>query len=234
MRRQTQRGDLICGVLLKKSIADLCIDFLLPAQNEAAVPKILLTGNVLQWDRQTTCEQLNSCSAAREHNREVKSSTTLKVGRSKPVNNMTNWLQKLFLSHHSSAFRLGSLWSFPDLREGPVWPWSSPETRHHRSSPSLSGYVFCHVGGAAQSSGQAQQCWQMSCRGEGTLSGGREMSASAPWWTLWELSWNMLKTRRIETGWGFFWPASLLCCFQVWWKGREIFPYVRHQSDWQC
>lgn len=109
MRRQTQRGDLICGVLLKKSIADLCIDFLLPAQNEAAVPKILLTGNVLQWDRQTTCEQLNSCSAAREHNREVKSSTTLKVGRSKPVNNMTNWLQKLFLSHHSSAFRLGSL-----------------------------------------------------------------------------------------------------------------------------
>lgn len=92
MRRQTQRGDLICGVLLKKSIADLRINFLLLAQNEAAVPKILLTGNVLQWDRQTTCKQLNSCSAAREHRGEVKSSTTLKMGRSKPVNNMTNWL----------------------------------------------------------------------------------------------------------------------------------------------
>ena len=79
MRRQTERGELICGVLLRKSIANLRIDFLLPAQNEAAVPKILLTGNVLRWDRRTTCKQLNSCSAAREHHREVKSSSTLKI-----------------------------------------------------------------------------------------------------------------------------------------------------------
>lgn len=34
-------------------------------------------------------------------------------------------------------------------------------------------------------------------------------------------------------GWGIFWPASQLCCFQVWWKGREIFPHVRHWSDWK-
>lgn len=68
---QTERGDLICGVLLRKSIANLCIDFLLPVQNEAAVPKILLTGNVLQWDRQTTHEQLNSSSAAREHHQRL-------------------------------------------------------------------------------------------------------------------------------------------------------------------
>lgn len=92
MWRQTERGDLICGVLLRKSIANLCIDFLLPVQNEAAVPKILLTGNVLRWDRQTTCEQLSSFSSAREHHGEVKSSTALKMRRSKPVNNRRNSL----------------------------------------------------------------------------------------------------------------------------------------------
>ena len=92
MRRQTASGDLICGVRLRKSIANLCIDFLLPAQSEAAVPKILLAGNVLQWDRQTASKQLNSRSAGREHHGEVKSSTALKMGRSKPVNNMRNSL----------------------------------------------------------------------------------------------------------------------------------------------
>lgn len=88
MWRQTERGGLICGILLRKSIANLCIDFLLLAQNEAAVPKVLFTGNVLQWDRQTTCDQLSSCSAAREHHREVKSSAALIMGRFKPINNM--------------------------------------------------------------------------------------------------------------------------------------------------
>lgn len=80
------------GYFLENRLLNLCIDFLLPVQNEAAVPKILLTGNVLRWDRQTTRKQLNSCSAAREQHGEVKSSIALKMGRSKPVNNMRNSL----------------------------------------------------------------------------------------------------------------------------------------------
>lgn len=118
MWRQTERGDLICGVLLRKSIANLCIDFLLLAQNEAAVPKILFTGNVLRWDRQTSCDQLNSCSAAREHHREVKSSAALIMERFKPVNNMKKSLQKL----HQNITSLFSGWAVSEV------PWSAWRT----------------------------------------------------------------------------------------------------------
>lgn len=62
MWRQADRWDLICGVLFSKLIVKVCADFLLPAQNEAAMPKILLTGNVLQWDRNT--DRVNSSIAS--------------------------------------------------------------------------------------------------------------------------------------------------------------------------
>lgn len=118
MWRQTERGDLICGVLLRKSIANLCIDFLLLAENEAAVPKIHFTGNVLQWDRQTTCDQLKSCSAAREHHRKVKSSAALIMERFKPVNKMKKSLQKLYQNITS----LFSGWAASEV------PWSAHGT----------------------------------------------------------------------------------------------------------
>lgn len=72
----------------------------------------------------------------------------------------------------------------------------------------------------------------MSCGEEGIVSGEHEMNSSAPQWRLWELSWNVLKYRRIKTGWGFFCPTNQLFFFQVWWKGREIFPCARNWSDW--
>lgn len=80
MWRQTDRWDLVCGVLFSKATANQCIDFLPPAQTEAALPEILFTGNVRWWDRRTG--RVNS-SIATEHHSRFKFSTA-SVGRSKP------------------------------------------------------------------------------------------------------------------------------------------------------
>lgn len=213
MWRQAERGDLICGVLLRKSIANLCIDFLLPVQNEAAMPKILLTGNILRWNRQTTCEQLNSCcNAAREHHGEVKSSTALKMVMSKATNNMSNSLWKVLLRHHSFTFPR-AVSKAPVIYQRDLCGPAAAQKLGTVEAPLLS---------QGMSSSTWEYMWAESAHtwamGNRVSSGEHEMSSSAPWWRL-----NCLEHAENQKDWkrlGFFWPSSQLCYFQVWWKGR--------------
>lgn len=115
MWRQTDRRDRICGVLLSKATADQCIDFLPPAQNEAALPEILLAGNVGWWDRTGRV----SSSIATEHHSGFTFSAA-SVGRSKPLN-MSNSLQKFFLLHQE---KVKALLSSQAASEAPRPTWA--------------------------------------------------------------------------------------------------------------
>lgn len=226
MWRQTERGDLICGVLLRKSIANLCIDFLLLAQNEAAVPKILFTGNVLQWDRQTTCDQLNSCSTAREHHREVKSSAALRMGMFKPVNNVKKSLQKLYQNimslFASWAVSEGPLICLSDLFGPAATQKPGPVEVPSLCLPSCG---MCCIEWWSCSAVIADELWERgyyirwAC--DQFLSPMMEIRNCAG------TCWKTEGLKQLGVFLPFFWPASQLYCFQVWWKGRGIFPCVR-------
>lgn len=91
------------------------------------------------------------------------------------------------------------------------------------------------MGGAPQSGDHAQQCLQMSY-GEKSISGISRWAWDELLSPVMETAGIVLEhaeNQKVWNGLGFFWPASQVCCFQVWWRGREIFPYVRHRSDWQ-